>query len=99
MKRSETIVLKELLRCELIENYHVTYQEIEHQEFVLNADGIVRENFSVEKTVTIYRVEGYSTLQKINSYPAENLTMVDLLNILLREYPELFKKAMTKKAV
>lgn len=98
MKISEVIVTKEMLRCELIDNYHVIYEETEIQEYTKSENNfLVEKTRSVERTITILKGNTQSTLQRVKTYRTECKNSRDIRNIIFTDFPELFKTSQISK--
>ncbi|WP_404328257.1 hypothetical protein [Mesobacillus maritimus] len=100
MKKYEVIESEEMLRCEIIENYYVVYEKTESMEYRVEHDTFFEKGCSIEKTVTIYKGSSQSTLQKVHSYTVDFVDQSGIRDVILQDYPELFKGMnQTKKAV
>lgn len=100
MKKYEVIKTKEMLRCEMVDNYFALYEETECKEFRLVNNTVVEKGCSLEKTVTILKGNDESSLQKVKSYSVKAPDLSEIRDKLIQDYPELFKKVkLTKQAV
>ncbi|SEM21436.1 hypothetical protein SAMN05192533_101444 [Mesobacillus persicus] len=98
MKIFEVLVSKEMLRCELIESYHVIYEETEMTEFTNNEhDFLVEKKRFVERTLTILKGNTQSTLQRVKTYRTECKNARDIRTIIYNDYPEIFKTIQIAK--
>lgn len=100
MKKYEVIETEEMLRCELIENYHVVYEKTESKEYRVEHGSLVEMGSYIDKTVTIFKGSSHSTLQKVHSYSVNGIDLNKIRTVILQDYPELFKGLkQTKQAV
>jgi len=100
MKIIEVIETKEMLRCEIIENYYVVYEKTETREYKMDNSLLVEKGSSIENTVSIFKGSSQSTLQKVQSYTVNCVDQSEIRDIILQEFPELFKTAkLTRQAV
>lgn len=96
----EVIQTKEVLCGEFIENYHVIYEEIEHKDYEVKHNCLIEKSRIIQKYITIFRGNSYSTLQKIKGYSIEKVDIADIRELIANDYPELFKDVQfTRKAV
>ncbi|WP_156183177.1 hypothetical protein [Mesobacillus campisalis] len=99
LKIYEVIHTKEMLRCELLEGYYAIYQETESREFELDNNVLIQKDILLEKTVTLFKGNAQSTLQKIKSYPVAAPEGRRMEEILFKDFPEIFKHIAIKKVV
>ncbi|MGM0901173.1 MAG: hypothetical protein ACQEXB_08745 [Bacillota bacterium] len=101
MKKCEIIETEEMLRCEIIENYYVVYEKTESKEYRVEHGSFFEKGCSIEKTVTIYKGSSQSTLQKVYSYTVDFVDQSEIRDVILQDYPELFKTTdkLAKQAV
>jgi len=100
MKKYEVIETKEMLRCEMIDNYFALYEKTECKEFGIVNNTVVEKGCSLEKTVTILKGNDESTLQIVKSYSVKAPDLSEIRDKIIQDYPELFKKVnLTKQAV
>lgn len=96
----EVIQTKEVLFGEFIENYHVIYEEIESRDYEVKHNCLIEKSRIVQKYITIFRGNPYSTLQKIKAYSIEKMDIADIRKFIANDFPELFKDGQfTRKAV
>jgi hypothetical protein len=96
----EVIQTKEMLCGEFIENYHVIYEEIENKHYEVKHNCLIEKSRIVQKYITIFRGNSYSTLQKIKAYSIEKMDIAAIRELIANDFPELFKDGQfTRKAV
>lgn len=89
----EVIETKEMLCGEISEDFHVIYEETENKEVIIENNLIVEKEGHVEKTLNIFKGDSHSTLQKVKAYPVRSMNEKDIREIVLKDFPELFKTA------
>ncbi|MBY0096213.1 hypothetical protein [Mesobacillus maritimus] len=100
MKKIEVIETKEMLRCEIIENYYVVYEKTETREYRIDHSSLVDVGSSIENTVSIFKGGSQSTLQKVQTYTVNCVDQSEIRDVILQEYPNLFKTAkLARQAV
>jgi hypothetical protein len=99
LKIYEVIETKEMLRCELIENYYAVYEETEIQEFLHDNSHLIEKETLLEKSVTLFRGNSHSTLQKVKSYNILSYALEDIGKLIYKDFPEVFKPIEIKQVV
>jgi hypothetical protein len=100
MKKIEVIETKEMLRCEIIENYYVVYEKTETREYRMEDYSMVEKGSCIRNSVSIFKGSSHSTLQKVRSYTVNCVDQNELRDVILQEYPEIFKTVkLAKQAV
>ncbi|MFC0562297.1 hypothetical protein [Halalkalibacter alkalisediminis] len=89
---NELIATKEIYAGEVVENYYVIYEETRSKDFVLKNNFFLEKSSFIEKVISIFKGDSFSTLQKIKAYPIENITIESMKEIIGKDLPELFSK-------
>jgi hypothetical protein len=99
LKIYEVIETKEMLRCELIENYYAVYEETEIKEFNLDNSILIEKDTLFEKSVTLFKGNSHSTLQKVKTYNVRSHALENIGKLIYKDYPEVFKPIQIKQVV
>lgn len=96
----EVIDTKEMLPGEFIENYFVIYEEVENKQFDIRNNYFFVKDCFVQKNITLFKGNSYSTLQKIKAYPIDSMDERAIRETILKDFPSLFRNVqITRKAM
>lgn len=90
LKVHEVIDTKELLPGEFIENYFVIYEEVENKQFDIKNNYFFVTDCIVQKNITLFKGNSYSTLQKIKVYPIDRMDERAIRETIFKDFPLLF---------
>ena len=90
---NELILTKEIFTNEVAENYYVVYAETLNKDIVLNNNGFLEKSRFIEKEITIFKGDSFSSLQKVKAYPLEHRAIESMREIIVSDLPELFTRA------
>lgn len=100
LKIYEVVYTKEMLRGELIENMYAVYEETECKIYKKEDGNLVEKNCRIQKHLTIFKGNSYSSLIRIKTYQIEDEKIKDLREMIMKDFPALFKDRLySRRAV
>lgn len=92
MKVYEVIETQEMFRGEIIEGYHIIYEQTENKVFENRNNHLFQQERFLEETVNVLKGNPHSTLKKVKTYPIRHLAFGDIRETIRNDFPDLFKK-------
>lgn len=100
MKIYEVIYAKEMLRGELVENMYAVYEETECKVYKKEDGNLVEKKCTIQKHLTIFNGNSYSSLLRIKTYQIKDEGIKDLREMIMNDFPALFKDRLySRRAV